>query len=296
MAKTAIVTGATGGIGYETALGLARAGLHVFLTGRDAGRGQAALSSLQAALPAAQAEFRLLDVGSLDAVAAFARDWTGPLDLLVNNAGVMAYPHRRQTKDGFEAQLGINYLGHFALTLRLLPALLEAGGASVVDVSSLAHRRGRIMFDDLQSERNYVPFRAYAQSKLAMLIFARELQRRARERELDLVSIAAHPGWSATRIVQNGMGAGLLASVASTAFGLLAQSAADGAKPTLYAALDPAAIPGGYYGPANFGETRGPVAPAKVMPQATDQATAERLWTISEQLTGLTFTDAVSNL
>ncbi len=296
MAKTAIVTGATGGIGYETALGLARAGLHVFLTGRDAGRGQAALSRLQAALPAAQAEFRLLDVGSLDAVAAFARDWTGPLGLLVNNAGVMAYPHRRQTQDGFEAQLGINYLGHFALTLRLLPALLEAGGARVVDVSSLAHRRGRIMFDDLQSERNYVPFRAYAQSKLAMLIFARELQRRARERELDLVSIAAHPGWSATRIVQNGMGAGLLASVASTAFGLLAQSAADGAKPTLYAALDPAAIPGGYYGPANFGETRGPVAPAKVMPQATDQATAERLWTISEQLTGLTFADAVSNL
>ena len=283
----AIVTGANSGIGYETAVGLARAGWHVVLTGRDTGRGEAALARLLATVAGAQAEFRLLDLGSLAAVAAFAEAWRGPLGVLVNNAGVMAYPERRLTADGFEAQFGINYLGHFALTLRLLPALLEAKGARVVSVSSLAHRRGRIMFNDPQGERSYSPARAYQQSKLAMLMFARELQRRVALRGWDLASIAAHPGWSATRIVQNGLGSGLQGQVVQGLFSLMAQSAAAGAAPILYAALDPHAQPGGYYGPSRLGETRGPVAPSKVMPQACDLAAAGRLWSMSEALTGL---------
>lgn len=287
MLSASIVTGATGGIGYAVAEGLARAGRRVVLTGRDAGKGEAALARLRHAVPRAEAAFMLLDVGNLQAVAAFAAAWTGPVDVLVNNAGVMGYRTRQVTVDGFEAQFGINYLGHFALTLRLLPALLAGGGARVVSVSSLAHRGGRIAFDDLHSERGYSPMRSYQQSKLAMLMFARALQQRAEAHGWDLCSVAAHPGWSATRIVANGVGAGRLSRVAQAAFDLLAQSAAAGAKPILYAALDPEAAPGGYYGPAQFGETRGPVAPSIVMPQAKDQTAADRLWAVSEQLTGV---------
>ncbi len=265
-----IVTGATGGIGYAAAEGLARAGRRVVLTGRDEAKGQAALMRLRSAIPGAEAEFRRLDLASLEFVAAFAAAWEGPADILINNAGVMGFPTRQATRDGFEAQLGTNYLGHFALTLQLLPALRAAERARVVSVSSLAHRRGQIDFGDLLSERTYSPFRAYAQSKLAMLLFARELQRRSAANGWRLVSIAAHPGWSATRIVVNGMGAGLRGLIAQTGFSLLAQSAAQGAQPILYAALDPAAEPGGYYGPAHLAETRGPPAPAKVMPQGQD--------------------------
>jgi NAD(P)-dependent dehydrogenase (short-subunit alcohol dehydrogenase family) len=282
-----VVTGATGGLGYAAAERLARAGHRVVLTGRNEAKGQAALARLRAAGPRIEAEFAHLDVASLGSVAEFAARWQGPLDVLINNAGVMGYPDRRLTEDGFEAQFGTNYLGHFALTLRLLPALLEAKAARVVSVSSLAHRSGRIDFEDLQGARGYSPNRAYRQSKLAMLMFARELQRRAAAHGWPLVSIAAHPGWSATNIVVNGMGTGLRARIAQGIFSLLAQSAAEGARPILYAALDPAAEPGGYYGPANFGETRGPPAPSKVMPQARDEAAAARLWTISEQLTGV---------
>jgi len=283
----AVVTGATGGIGYETAVGLARAGHHVVLTGRSAERGKEALARLRRALPGADAEFALLDVGKLDAVAAFAEAWRRPIDVLVDNAGVMGSPTRRLTADGFEEQFGVNYLGHFALTLRLIPRLLEAGQARVVSVSSLAHRSGRIDFDDLQSERSYQPMRAYAQSKLAMLIFARELQRRATERGWPLLSIAAHPGWAATQIVVKGFG-GLRGLIAQAGFSLLAQSAANGAKPILHAALAPDVEPGGYYGPAHLNETRGRPAPARVMPQASDEAAAARLWSVSEALAGVT--------
>lgn len=283
----AIVTGATGGIGYATAEGLARAGQRVVLTGRSTEKGWNAIERLRRAVPEADAEFMLLDVSSLAAVEAFAAAWTGPLGVLVNNAGVMAIPQRQLSPDGFELQFATNYLGHFALTLRLLPALLAEPGARVVDVSSLAHRSGRIAFEDLQGERSYSPYRIYAQSKLAMLLFARELQHRARARGWDLVSIAAHPGWSATSIVSNGLGPSLKSQLASLMFKLAGQSAEDGAKPILFAALDPAADPDLYYGPANLGETRGPVAPARMMPQATDAAEAAKLFDRSEQLTGL---------
>jgi len=281
----ALVTGAAGGLGYEVAAGLAQAGHHVVLTGRSAERGAAALTRLRRDLPDAAAEFLPLDMGSLEAVAAFAEGWRRPVDVLVNNAGVMGFPTRQLTVDGFEQQLGVNYLGHFALTLRLLPRLLESGRARVVSVSSLAHRSGRIDFDDLQSERSYEPMRAYRQSKLAMLMFARELQRRAGERGWKLSSIAAHPGWSATGIVLNGMGTGLRGRLIQAGFNLVAQSAAAGAKPILFAALAPGAQPGGYYGPAHLGETRGPPAASRVMPHAQDAAAAARLWAVSEALT-----------
>ena len=284
---TAIITGATGGLGYATAEGLARAGHRVVLTGRNADRGRLAVERLRQAVPSATLEYRPLDVSSLAAVAQFAAEWTDPLDILINNAGVMAYPERHTSIDGFEMQFATNYLGHFALTLRLLPTLLQSQGPRIVDVSSLAHRTGRIAFEDLQGNRSYSPYRTYAQSKLAMLMFARELQRRARDRGWNLMSLAAHPGWSATSIVANGLGPSLKSAVANTAFRLLGQSADAGAKPILFAALDRTADPDLYYGPANLGETRGPVAPARMMPQATDAATSAKLFTHSEQLTGL---------
>lgn len=294
--RTAVVTGATGGLGYAASVGLARAGLHVVLTGRNAEKGATALARLRRAVPQAEARFALLDVADLAAIAEFARAWQGGLAVLVNNAGVMAYPERRTTRDGFEAQFGTNYLGHFALTLRLLPALLAEAGARVVSVSSLAHRRGRIALDDLNSERSYHPWRAYGQSKLAMLMFARELQRRAEGRGWTLRSVAAHPGWSATSIVVNGQGAGLLGRLGQAGFNLLGQSTEAGAQPILYAALDPQAEPGGYYGPAHLGETRGPTKPALVMPHAKDQKVAERLWAASEQLTVVTLERSVAEL
>ncbi|GAC1345300.1 MAG: SDR family oxidoreductase [Acetobacteraceae bacterium] len=284
-----IITGATGGLGYATAEGLARAGHRVMLTGRSAGRGAEALTRLRAAVPGAEAWFEALDVASLASVEAFARrvEAGGPIDVLVNNAGIMALPERQLTVDGFEQQIGTNYLGHFALTGRLLPLLQQAPRARVVSVSSLAHRKAQMDLDDLQGARRYAPMVAYQRSKLAMLIFARELQRRATRHGWPLVSIAAHPGWSATRIILNGMGQGVRERVLQTVFNTIAQSAAAGARPMLLAALAPDAEPGGYYGPTGPGEVRGPPGPSRVMPPAQDIATAERLWSLSEQLTGV---------
>ena len=290
---TAIVTGATGGLGYATAEGLARAGHRVVLTGRNPAKGEAALKALRRAVPSATAEFQLLDVSSLAAVAAFCAAWSVPVDILVNNAGVMAYPQRLLSVDGFEMQFATNYLGHFALTLRLLPALLAAKAARVVDVSSLAHRTGRIAFDNLNGERAYSGYRSYGQSKLAMLLFARELQHRGEQRGWPLMSIAAHPGWSATSIVSNGFGPSIKSQIGNFLFRLAGQSVGEGAKPILFAALDPTADPALYYGPANLGETRGPVAPARMMPQATDAAVAAKLFDVSEQLTGVRLEEVV---
>jgi NAD(P)-dependent dehydrogenase (short-subunit alcohol dehydrogenase family) len=281
----AIITGATGGLGYEAALGLARAGMTVLMTGRDAGRGADALARARQAAPGASLDFALLDVSSLASVAAFASAVAGPIAVLVNNAGIMALPKRQTTIDGFEQQLGTNYLGHFALTGRLLPHLR---GGRVVNVASVAHRRGAIAFDDLQSERAYAPFAAYAQSKLAMLMFGLELERRSQAEGWGVAGYAAHPGWSATRIVVNGIGQkrpGLLTHALQAGFNLLGQSAAAGALPILYAALDPAAKPGGYYGPCCWGETRGHPTESKIYPQAANPADCARLWNAAEALT-----------
>ena len=294
--RVAIVTGATGGIGYETALGLARRGATTILAGRNAGKGAQALSRLQRSLPGAKARFELLDLGSLASVARFATAISAAheaVDILVNNAGVMGLPTRTLTEDGFERQIGVNYLGHFALTARLKDALCKAsGGGRVVEVASLAHRRATLDVDDLQSERSYSPLRVYGSTKLAMLVFAIELQRRAVQHHWNLVSIAAHPGWARTDIIGNGIGGGapgVKARLMAGAFSLLAQSTRDGALPSLYAAMAPQAKGGGYYGPTGSGERQGAPGPARIFSQAADPVLGSRLWALSEQLTGLSF-------
>jgi NAD(P)-dependent dehydrogenase (short-subunit alcohol dehydrogenase family) len=292
----AIVTGATGGLGYATAVGLARTGVRVVLAGRNLAKGQAALTRLRREVNSAAATFELLDLASLASVAEFAERMLAAypaLDILVNNAGVMAPPTRQLTADGFELQFGTNYLGHFALTAHLLPALLRAeGGSHVVQVSSVAHRSAAIVWDDLQGERRYSPWRSYGQSKLAMLMFALELARRAAAHGWGLVSTAAHPGWAVTDIITNGPGrggAGIKEYVMQGAFQVFGQSATEGARPIIYAATSPDAKPGGYYGPSGFQEIKGAPSPARIMPQAQDTDAAKRLWQVSEKLTGVEF-------
>lgn len=296
--RVALVTGGNSGLGFEVACGLAARGARLLLPVRSAGRGEAALAALRARYPDAEAELLILDLASLNSVAACAADVAsrvGALDLLVNNAGVMALSRRQETADGFEMQFGTNHLGHFALTTRLRP-LLEAasGGGTVVTVASLAACKGAIQFDDLQSRRRYSPFGAYQQSKLSNLLFARELARRAGENGWNLHSRAAHPGWSSTSIIANGPASSLpgpvgkAEQVVGTAIlRIMGQSAARGAEPLLYAALSPAARDGDYYGPQGAGERRGPPGPAHVPPAAQKISTATRLWDVSERLTGV---------
>ena len=294
--RRAVVTGASGGLGFETALGLARRGAAVVLAARNPGKAEAARRRIAAAVPQAELRFAPLDLADLSSVTGFAEALVADgaaVDILVNNAGVMAYPTRRTTRDGHEEQFGTNYLGHFALTARLMPALLRAGrGARVVSLASLAHVQGRIALDDLQGERHYDPWTAYRQSKLAMLIFARALQARADAAGWPIRSVAAHPGWAVTDIITNGPAegrGGVKPALMNLAFRLLGQSAADGALPILYAATAPDAAAGGYYGPTGRGERTGPVGPSRVMPQARDDATARALWEASERSTGVRF-------
>jgi NAD(P)-dependent dehydrogenase (short-subunit alcohol dehydrogenase family) len=291
--RTAIVTGANSGIGYHAAAGLAHAGARVVLACRSEDRGREALARLKAAQPRADAELRLLDLADLGSVrdfAAAALEELGDVNLLVNNAGVMAIP-RRETADGFEMQLGTNHLGHFALTGLLMPALLAAGDPRVVTVSSGAHKMGRIAFDDLQARRKYRRWRVYGQAKLANLLFALELQRRAEAASAPLRSLAAHPGYAATNLqTQSGrMRGNRLDELANVTLNkLVAQTDEQGALPTLYAAtMD---LPGGtYIGPNGPLEMRG--APTVVRPaaHARDEKTAARLWDVSEDLTGVTY-------
>lgn len=288
--KRAIVTGATGGLGYETALGLARKGATTILAARNPEKGAQALARIRQSVRGADISFAPLDLASLASVRAFAARITFPLDILVNNAGVMGMPARQTTADGFEQQIGVNYLAHFALTALLKDALCAApAGGRVVSVASLAHRSATLNLADLQSERAYSPLRAYAQSKLAMLVFALELQRRAKADAWNLRAFAAHPGWARTDIIGNGMGSGPKERLIATVFNLVAQSARDAALPSLYAAMAPDAEPGAYYGPTRFNETRGAPGPSRIFPQAADPATGAALWSVSEALTGTTF-------
>ncbi|MFZ0324782.1 MAG: oxidoreductase [Actinomycetes bacterium] len=287
-----VVTGGTSGLGLVTARELARAGATVVLTGRSPERGRAAVARITASAPQAQVSFAVLDLADLASVRAFALAGDEPLDLLVNNAGVMAIP-RTLTPDGFEAQLGTNHLGHFALTGLLIPRLLGAARPRVVTVSSSAHRMGRIEFEDLMGERHYRRWRAYGQSKLANLLFSAELQRRADRAHVPLISVAAHPGYADTNLQSVGpamSGSTLAGRGAAWANRLLAQSADDGAIPQLYAATADDVEPGGYYGPSGFREQRGR-HPKRVptSPAAADPQTAARLWSQSKRLTGVDY-------
>ena len=289
--RTVVITGA-GGLGFEVALAMAGKGADVVLAGRSIPKGEAALARIRAKVPAARVRFEALDLASLASVEAFADRLAAEgaaIDVLMNNAGVMAPPKRGVTADGFELQLGTNHLGHFALTGRLLPLLQRGRNPRVAAVSSIAHRSGKITFDDLQSERRYQPWAAYSQSKLANLMFAYEFQRRSDAGGWGVAGLAAHPGVARTELIANGPGAGGAAGVMSLLSGLFFQSAAQGALPQLYAAAAPEAKPGGFYGPDGPGEARGYPRPAKPAPQALDQAVAARLWAVSEQLTGVRF-------
>jgi NAD(P)-dependent dehydrogenase (short-subunit alcohol dehydrogenase family) len=289
--KLAIVTGANSGIGYDAALELARVGAEVVLAGRNETKNLEAAKRIGHQIPGARVRFGKCDLASLASIDEFADGLVGdgrPIDLLINNAGVMMPPTRKTTADGFELQFGTNHLGHFALTGRLLLLLQRGRQTRIVNVCSLAHRTGTIRFDDLQAERRYSPWAAYAQSKLANLLFTFELQRRSEANGWGLMSDAAHPGGSRTDLIANGPGVETWIKRLGARFSAtISQSAAAGALPTLFAATSPAAQPSGYYGPNGLVEIRGAVAPAKVAARARDKAAAQKLWEISEQLTGV---------
>jgi NAD(P)-dependent dehydrogenase (short-subunit alcohol dehydrogenase family) len=291
LGRLVVITGATGGLGYETALALASSGAEVLVTGRNAEKGRIAIERIKRAVPSAKVQFESLDLASLDSIRAFAAATIAnalPLDLLINNAGVMDLPTRRLTEDSFEMQFGTNHLSHFALTGLLLPLLRKAQAPRVVNVSSLAHRGGKIDFDNLQGERKYRPWAAYQQSKLANLLFTFELQRRSDAHGWGLMSNAAHPGYARTDLIPNGPGGGGLKGLGAKMLGsFMSHSAAEGAQPTLFAATSGQAAPSGYYGPNGFYELKGSVAPAAIFPRAKDEAVAAKLWEVSERLTGV---------
>jgi NAD(P)-dependent dehydrogenase (short-subunit alcohol dehydrogenase family) len=292
--KIAVVTGANSGIGLVTARELARAGARTVLACRDTAKGEAAAEGIRGQVEKADVEVLRLDLADLTSVRAFAEAVAARhdgIDLLVNNAGVMALPHRK-TADGFEMQLGTNHLGHFALTGLLLPQLRRRPQPRVVTVASGAHRFGRINFDDLQSERRYRKWPAYGQSKLANLLFAYELQRRAEAAGLPLRSMAAHPGYADTNLPVPGTqmtGSRVRHAVMSLGARLFAQDAEMGALPSLYAATV-ADLPGGsYVGAGDRFELRGYPRVVGASAAARDRDVAGRLWQVSEELTGVHF-------
>jgi NAD(P)-dependent dehydrogenase (short-subunit alcohol dehydrogenase family) len=288
--RTAVVTGANSGLGLVTARELARAGARVVLACRNIAKGEAALRQIVGAVSEARVELASLDLASLDSVRAFAgsfRSGHETLDLLINSAGLMA-PPRGETVDGFELQLGTNHLGHFALTGLLIGAMEGRDDARVVTVSSFGHWGGRIDFDDPQSRRRYSRWRAYAQSKLANLLFAFELERRLRAAGSSIRALAAHPGYAATNL-QSAAPPAADRAVMGVTNRWVAQSADMGALPILYAATCPGLPGGSFIGPGGFAGLRGYPKPVGSSRAARDRATAERLWGVSEELTGLRY-------
>jgi NAD(P)-dependent dehydrogenase (short-subunit alcohol dehydrogenase family) len=306
--KRFFITGANSGVGYSAAVELARRGGCVVMACRDRARGEAALAKLRtdATGPesaAAEAELALLDLASLDSVKRVAEEELArgvPIHGLINNAGVMAPPKRLETKDGFELQFGTNVLGHFALTCRLTRALEMGRGvvreedSRVVTLASIAHKRGKIHFDDLQSKQRYNPMEAYSQSKLADLMFAMELERRYHAMNVGVTSIAVHPGVAQTKLFKVGSSTGLAAvaeNIIQSSIGALLNTELGGAIPTLFAATASAAQGGAYYGPQGLLEMRGgDVGPAKVSDAAKDEDARRRLWEVCEELTGVSLT------
>jgi NAD(P)-dependent dehydrogenase (short-subunit alcohol dehydrogenase family) len=284
--RTAIVTGANSGIGWHCALGLAARNARVVLACRDAARGAFAASRIREEVPGADVSAARLDLAAMSSIRAFVEEWTGPVDLLINNAGVMAPPKRVHTVDGFELQFGTNHLGHFVLTGLLLPSLLAAAGR-VVTVSSVAHHGGGADVIDANIGSRYDAQHAYSNSKLANLLFAAHLHRQVQSRNLPMSSVAAHPGVSATGLVADaeGMGANRVVRVVGpVVVRLLMQSARAGARAVLFAATE--AEPGAYVGPRRLNETRGAIGPARWSPLARDEKLARRLWHVSEEVTG----------
>ncbi|MFC5971976.1 oxidoreductase [Halomarina salina] len=292
--RTVVVTGANSGLGFEASRALAAADAHVVLACRSTDRGRDAASRVREETPDASLELLELDLADLASIRSFAERFErrhDDLDVLVNNAGIMAIP-RRETEDGFEMQFGVNHLGHFALTGLLLDSVLAADDPRVVTVSSGVHTRGKMRFGDLHGEVEYDEWGAYAQSKLANLLFAYELQRRFEASDADALSVAAHPGYAATNLqgrapeMQGSRLRGLLMNLANRLF---AQSAEQGVLPTLYAATAPDVVGGAYYGPDGFMEMRGGPERVESSERSHDQDAARRLWEYSENATGVTY-------
>jgi NAD(P)-dependent dehydrogenase (short-subunit alcohol dehydrogenase family) len=286
--RVAVITGANTGLGYETALALAAHGAHVVLAVRDLDKGKDAISRIVAQSPQADVALQELDLTSLESVRSAARQLRGDherIDLLINNAGVM-YPPKSNTKDGFELQFGTNHLGHFAFTGLLLDRLLPVAGSRVVTISSIGHRiRADIHFDDLQWEHSYNRVAAYGQAKLANLLFTYELQRRLASNGTT-IAVAAHPGGSNTELMRH------LPGWAQSVYPVLEpifQDAAMGALPQLRAATDPAVLGGQYYGPDGLGQTRGYPKIVGSSKKSHDVERQRRLWTVSEELTAVTY-------
>lgn len=297
--RTAIVTGANSGLGLEIASALANSGANVLMACRDMDRATEGLVQIRANVPGANVDALRLDLASLDSIEEFAAATRNRLpdgiDLLINNAGVMMTP-KRETDDGFELQFGTNHLGHFALTAHLYPDIRPVAGSRVVTVSSVAARAGRFDFENLDGRRGYSRTGAYSLSKLANLAFALELQRRLTAAGSPVESMAAHPGYSATNLQKSGprLGGGIASTLAAPFMSLgnllLAQDATAGAAPILYAATCQGLAGGSYAGPDGPGEMRGSPTIVEPVKSATDRTSAERLWAISEQLTGTRFT------
>ena len=289
-----VITGANSGIGFEAALELVRKGAELILPARTQAKAEDAVSRILQQVPQARLYPEILDLAERASIHAFAnrvieRFPGQSLDLLINNAGVMALPKREVTADGFERQFATNYLGPFALTGLLFPSIKARPDSRVVTLFSGASHQGKIEFDNLQSERVYKPmFQAYAQSKLADLIFSQELQRRLTAVGSPIISTAAHPGYAVTNLQADHVGAGLTLLMAVMK-PFLSQDAAHGALPTLFAAVAAEAVPGGYYGPDGLGELKGHPTTVRLAKGAMDQAVAKRLWIESERLTKVTF-------
>ena len=284
--KRILITGANSGIGFEAARELAARGAEVIMACRSQEKGKAALEAIQAAVPDANLTLMSLDLASLDSVSRFAEEFRSRydrLDVLINNAGVMAPPLTR-TADGFEMQFGTNHLGHFALTGQLLPLLEAAGAGRVVVVSSVAHRFGKINFSNLNAEKRYLRWPAYSQSKLANLMFAKELQRRLQAQGSRVIAVAVHPGYSDTNLQRHTPGGAIMNRIA--------QSQLEGAMPTLYAATEAGISGGEYIGPDGWMELKGRPRKAYVAPKARDAAAAARLWDVSEDLTRVRYLSA----
>ncbi|MFQ2877608.1 SDR family oxidoreductase [Mycobacterium sp. MS3] len=299
--KLAVVTGSNSGLGFGLAKRLAAAGADVVMAIRNQAKGEAAIEEIRKTVPDASLTIKSLDLSSLASVAALGAQLNTdgrPIDILINNAGVMTPPERDTTADGFELQFGSNHLGHFALTGHVLPLLRATPAPRVVSLSSIAARRGRIHFDDLQFEKSYASMSAYGQSKLAMLMFARELDRRSRRGGWGIMSNAAHPGLTKTNLQISGPSHGrdkpaLMQRLYTTSWKyapFLWQEIDEGILPVLYAAVTPGAEGGAFYGPRGFYEAAGGgVTEAKVPARAANDDDCKRLWEISERLTGVSY-------
>jgi NAD(P)-dependent dehydrogenase (short-subunit alcohol dehydrogenase family) len=289
--RTVLVTGANSGTGFEAAKALARRGAQVVLACRSTEKAMDAERRIREELPGARVEWTVLDLGSLASIREAARAVQSrhtQLDLLINNAGVMIPPYGR-TADGFELQIGTNHLGHFALTGLLLPLLLATPASRIVTMSSMAHKHGRIRFEDLQSENGYRAWAAYGQSKLANLMFTYELQRRLQRAKSATLAVAAHPGWARTGLQRHADGNPLFRVLTCILGPVLSQDAAHGALPLLRAAVDPGVSGAEYYGPGCCGETKGAPIRVRSNEPSHDEGVQRRLWACSEQLTDVVY-------